>query len=177
MQIPDWLDVSKLGGEASLDLVLSPYSSTLKFSDLKIFRVGAGAFPLNLTSPFFISRSSASESMAPSSALPIGASRVITELEPTRVNPQEDGLLNALLALLPQPSSNPSAKDVVLSDEELLASDVSGFLLVYVKLSESRRAHRTFCDQHVHGYCQAKVHITLTRSGNARGQDRTDRFI
>lgn len=41
-------------------------------------------------------------SMAPSSALPIGAERVVSELQPIPVDPSQkgSGLLNAVLALL-----------------------------------------------------------------------------
>lgn len=67
--------------------------------------------------------------MAPSSALPIGASRVITELEPTDVDPNTTGLLNTILALLPLPSSG--AKAVDEDDEiDLVNTDIAGFLFV-----------------------------------------------
>lgn len=66
--------------------------------------------------------------MAPTSALPIGASRVVSEMQPVLIDPAQggSGLLNAVLALL-APSELP------LSDETtLLDSDVAGFLIVYV---------------------------------------------
>jgi len=92
-----------------MELNLSPYSMTVKFGDLKIFRIGA-------------------ESMAPSSALPIGASRVITELQPVDVDPTNPGLLNMLLALLPQPPADRS--DEGFTDEDLVTTDIVGFIVV-----------------------------------------------
>ncbi|KAG9003471.1 Cleavage polyadenylation factor subunit clp1 [Tulasnella sp. JGI-2019a] len=114
VHVPDWLDPSAIGGEASIDLNLSPYSMTVKFGDIKIFRIGA-------------------ESMAPSSALPIGASRVITELEPVAIDPSAPGLLHMVLALLSSPSQGSAGKqeeDEGLSDEDLISSNVVGFILV-----------------------------------------------
>jgi len=113
VHLPPSVPLTELGGEASMDLNLSPCSTSVKFGDLKIFRVGP-------------------ESMAPSSALPIGASRVITELQPDPVDPANGGLLNAVLALLPLPSSHVNKKkiDEEPTDEELISSDIAGFILV-----------------------------------------------
>ncbi|KAG8917639.1 Cleavage polyadenylation factor subunit clp1, partial [Tulasnella sp. 417] len=41
-KIPTWVDVTKLGGEAQTETTLSPYSAPIKFSDMKIWRIGAG---------------------------------------------------------------------------------------------------------------------------------------
>lgn len=70
--------------------------------------------------------------MAPSSALPIGGNRVITELEPIPVDPASGGLLNTVLALLPLPPSQHGAvkAEEDFSDDDLLTTDVVGFLLV-----------------------------------------------
>ena len=69
-----------------------------------------------------------SETMAPSSALPIGATRVVSEMQPVPIDPSQpgSGLLNAVLALLaPQ---NPDENERY--DEEILDLTVSGFLVV-----------------------------------------------
>ncbi|KAG8915064.1 hypothetical protein FRC02_004685 [Tulasnella sp. 418] len=47
------------------------------------------------------------ESMPPSSAMPIGASRVVSEIVPTGVEPSSPGVLNSILALLPLPPQSP----------------------------------------------------------------------
>jgi polyribonucleotide 5'-hydroxyl-kinase len=66
--------------------------------------------------------------MAPSSALPIGAARVLSEMQPTQINPSEpgSGLLNAVLALLAPPNPDESER----YDEEILDLPVTGFLIV-----------------------------------------------
>ncbi|KAF7295436.1 mRNA cleavage and polyadenylation factor CLP1 [Mycena indigotica] len=91
-------------------LVLSPSSSILNFDDLSIYRIGA-------------------ESMAPSSALPIGAARVVSETQAVPVDPSSpgSGLLNAVLAILATPST---ADDAERYDEEILDLSVSGFVVV-----------------------------------------------
>lgn len=109
IQAPPGISNATLGGESLTDLVLSPSSSVIKFEDLSIFRIGA-------------------ETMAPSSALPIGATRVVSEMQPVPVDPSQpgSGLLNAVLALLaPQ---NPDENERY--DEEILDLTVSGFLIV-----------------------------------------------
>lgn len=66
--------------------------------------------------------------MAPSSALPIGAQRVVSELQPVAVDPSQkgSGLLNAVLALLaPQ---NPDENERY--DEEVLDLSVAAFFVV-----------------------------------------------
>ncbi len=68
--------------------------------------------------------------MAPTSALPIGAKRVVSEIQPVPVDPSHpgSGLLNAVVALLAP--LNPDENERY--DEELLDLPVSGFLFVYV---------------------------------------------
>jgi polyribonucleotide 5'-hydroxyl-kinase len=75
------------------------------------------------------------ETMAPSSALPIGASRVVSELQPLLVDPSQgsSGLLNSVLALLASPSHDGDGH----YDEELLDLHVVGFLIVSVCLCSS----------------------------------------
>ncbi|KAF9506638.1 hypothetical protein BS47DRAFT_1378074 [Hydnum rufescens UP504] len=109
---------ANLGGEASTELTLSPYSSVLGFDDILIYRIGG-------------------ESLAPSSALPIGAAPIISETKPVRVDPAipGSGLMNSLLAVLtpipPRAASIGSGATMPEpSDEEILHRDVAGFLLV-----------------------------------------------
>lgn len=67
--------------------------------------------------------------MAPSSALPIGASRAVSELLPLHVDPSSpsSGVLNSVLALLTS-----TASDGEQYDEELVDLPVHGFVIVYV---------------------------------------------
>ncbi|KAF8350494.1 Pre-mRNA cleavage complex II protein Clp1-domain-containing protein [Amanita rubescens] len=98
-----------VGGEALSDLALAPSSTVINFSDLSMYRIGA-------------------ETMAPTSALPIGAKRVVSEIQPVPVDPSHpgSGLLNAVVALLAP--LNPDENERY--DEELLDLPVSGFLFV-----------------------------------------------
>lgn len=68
--------------------------------------------------------------MAPSSALPIGASRTVSELLPLHVDlsSPSSGLLNSVLALLAS-----TASDGEQYDEEIVDLPVQGFIIVYVK--------------------------------------------
>lgn len=69
--------------------------------------------------------------MAPSSALPIGASRVITELQPVAIDPAAPGLLHMVLALLPlPPQGGKQEDDDGFSEEDLISSNIVGFILV-----------------------------------------------
>ncbi|EUC57845.1 mRNA cleavage and polyadenylation factor CLP1 [Rhizoctonia solani AG-3 Rhs1AP] len=95
---------AQLGGEATTETTLSPFSVTLNAGDLQIYRIG-------------------SISLAPSSALPIGATRTIGEIQPLRVDVESGGILHSVLALLAPFDSSPS-------DEMLLRQEVSGFLIV-----------------------------------------------
>ncbi|KAJ3712227.1 Pre-mRNA cleavage complex II protein Clp1-domain-containing protein [Lentinula raphanica] len=97
------------GGETLSDLVLTPSSNVINFSDLTIYRIGA-------------------ETMAPSSALPIGATRVVSEMQPVLVDPAQpgSGLLNAILAVLAPYHPDPNER----YNEELLDLTVVGFIVV-----------------------------------------------
>lgn len=54
----------------------------------------------------------------------------MTELEPTIVDPATGGLLHSVLALLPLASAHPTKGEEELSDEDIISSDVAGFVLV-----------------------------------------------
>ncbi|KAG8722481.1 Cleavage polyadenylation factor subunit clp1 [Ceratobasidium sp. 394] len=94
---------AQLGGEAT-EMTLSPFSTTLDINEIRIYRIG-------------------DTSLAPSSALPIGATRAIGEMQPVRVDLDSGGLLHSVLALLAPFDSNPS-------DEAILKQEVAGFLIV-----------------------------------------------
>jgi len=68
------------------------------------------------------------ESIAPSSALPIGASRTVSEMQPVQVDPSQkgSGLLNAVLALLSFPNQDENER----YDEEVLDLTVTAFIIV-----------------------------------------------
>ena len=68
--------------------------------------------------------------MAPSSALPIGAQRTISETQSILIDPSfpGSGLLNAVLALLASPAQEHDESEHY--DEEVLDLDVVGFLVV-----------------------------------------------
>ncbi|THH06497.1 hypothetical protein EW145_g4045 [Phellinidium pouzarii] len=109
---PPGLVAAGTSGDESVDASdarLSPVSTAVGFDDLAIYRIGG-------------------ESIAPSSALPIGATRAVSELQPVQVDPgaRGSGLLNAVLALLAplHPDENERY------DEEVLDLAVSAFLVV-----------------------------------------------
>lgn len=79
------------------------------------------------------------DTMAPSDALPVGAVRTVSEMQPVLVNPAlpGSGLLNAVLALLAP--TNPDENERY--DEEILDLPVVGFLIVYLSLSLSALSH------------------------------------
>ncbi|EPS95186.1 hypothetical protein FOMPIDRAFT_1054431 [Fomitopsis schrenkii] len=99
------------GGEQTADqtLNLAPVSSIVGFGDLTIYRIGE-------------------ENMAPTSALPIGATRVVSEMQPLLVDPAQPGcgLYNAVLALLSSPNPDESER----YDEEILDLPAVGFIVV-----------------------------------------------
>lgn len=66
--------------------------------------------------------------MAPTSALPIGGTRILTEMQPLRIDPAQSGsgLLNAVVALLAP--FNPDEAERY--DEEILDLTVVGFLMI-----------------------------------------------
>ncbi|KAJ6624529.1 Pre-mRNA cleavage complex II protein Clp1-domain-containing protein [Mycena sp. CBHHK59/15] len=107
---PAGISSASLGGETLSDIVLSPSSTIINFDDLSIFRIGA-------------------ETMAPSSALPIGAARAVSETQAVPIDPSQpgSGLLNAVLALLAPPVNTQESERY---DEEILDLPLSGFLVV-----------------------------------------------
>ncbi|TFK42324.1 Pre-mRNA cleavage complex II protein Clp1-domain-containing protein [Crucibulum laeve] len=109
IQPPNGVINPTVGGEAITDLILSPSSTVVNFSDLSIFRIGA-------------------ETMAPSSALPIGATRVVSEMQPVAIDPSQpgSGLLNSVLAILAPPNPDENER----YDEEILDLTVVGFIIV-----------------------------------------------
>jgi len=98
-------------GDFDPEAALAPTSSVLKFGDLRIYRIGE-------------------ESLAPSSALPIGASRVISTIQPVLVDPSspmhQSRLLHGVLALLAPAPSTPVQDDL----SQVLERNVSGFLVI-----------------------------------------------
>ena len=66
--------------------------------------------------------------MAPSDVLPVGATRVVSEMQPALVDPAfpGSGLLNCVLALLAPPNPDENER----YDEEILDLTVVGFLIV-----------------------------------------------
>jgi polyribonucleotide 5'-hydroxyl-kinase len=68
--------------------------------------------------------------MAPSSALPIGATRVVSEMQPVSVDPSQpgSGLLNGVLAILAPPNPDENER----YDEEILDLSVTGFIIMFV---------------------------------------------
>lgn len=76
--------------------------------------------------------------MAPTSALPIGAARVVSEMQPLLVDPAASGsgLYNAVLAILAPPNPDESER----YDEEILDLPVVGYVVMYVLLAYPPRA-------------------------------------
>ena len=70
--------------------------------------------------------------MAPTSALPIGAARVVSEMQPLLVDPalSGSGLYNAVLAILAPPNIDESER----YDEEILDLPVVGYVVMYALL-------------------------------------------
>ncbi|KAI0006202.1 Pre-mRNA cleavage complex II protein Clp1-domain-containing protein [Russula compacta] len=97
-------------GDADFDGHLAPSSSVISFGELSLLRIGE-------------------KSMAPSSALPIGATRTVNEMQPISLEPSSpgSGLLNAIVALL-SPPVHP--EETERYDEEVLDLPVSGFLAI-----------------------------------------------
>jgi len=86
------------------------------------------------------------ESLAPSSALPIGAVRTLSEMQPVLVDPASSGsgLLNSVLALLAPFNPDESER----YDEEILDLTVIGFLVVYVFWHTANILTSFCCIQH-----------------------------
>ncbi|KAG8769964.1 Cleavage polyadenylation factor subunit clp1 [Serendipita sp. 397] len=107
-----------LGGEAAaMDLALSPHSSVVSFDDLTIYRIGQDSF-------------------APSSALPIGASRALGEMQPVKIDPSQpgQGIVNIVLAVL----SLTEAPEMDI-EEAILDADVLGFVVITSIDTENNR--------------------------------------
>ena len=68
--------------------------------------------------------------MAPVSALPIGATRAVSEMQPIMTNPAQpgSGLYNAVLAVLSLPNTDESER----YDEEILDLHVVCFIVMCV---------------------------------------------
>ncbi|KAF4603725.1 Cleavage polyadenylation factor subunit clp1 [Pleurotus pulmonarius] len=109
LEPPPGVSSATIGGEAPSDFILSPSSTVCKFEDLAIYRIGA-------------------ETMAPTSALPIGATRAVSEMQPVRIDPSQPGsrLQNAILAVLISPTTDENER----YDEEILDLPAMGFLVV-----------------------------------------------
>ena len=101
---------------------LSPYSTTIPFDLLEVYKVGQ-------------------ENMAPSSALPIGASRAVTatqlvKLDPSTSSIDQSQLLHSVLALVqpPRGGGGPGVADSKVepppSDDEILGAPILGFVHV-----------------------------------------------
>jgi hypothetical protein len=101
-------------------LPLSSCSMTFQYTALEKVRVSS----LLLCSLFSL----LSEVMAPSSALPIGATRVVSEMQPLHIDPSApgSGLLNGVLAVLAPPVEDETER----YDEEILDLHVVGFVVM-----------------------------------------------
>jgi polyribonucleotide 5'-hydroxyl-kinase len=101
---------------------LSPYSTTIPFDLLEVYKVGQ-------------------ENMAPSSALPIGASRAVTSTQLIKLDPSNSAvdqslILNSVLALIqaPRGGGGPGVADSKVepppTDDEILGAPILGFIHV-----------------------------------------------
>lgn len=126
IQPPPGITNGTLGGESLTDFVLSPSSTVINFGDLQIYRIGSGMcqfFKVGM-----LSHKNLPENMAPSDVLPVGATRVVSEMQPALVDPAlpSSRLLNCVLALLAPPNPDENER----YDEEILDLTVVGFLIV-----------------------------------------------
>lgn len=103
---------------------LNPYSTTIPFDLLEVYKVGQ-------------------ENMAPSSALPIGASRAVTSTQLIKLDPSSSSidqslLLHSVLALIqaPRGGGGPGVPDSKVEpppiDDEILGAPILGFVHVLV---------------------------------------------
>ncbi|KAI9069980.1 hypothetical protein FKP32DRAFT_1663111 [Trametes sanguinea] len=101
-----------------LTMHLSPASMTVNFGDITIYRIGE-------------------ETMAPTSALPIGATRAVSEMQPLLVDPAMpgSGLYNAVLAILAPPNPDESER----YDEEVLDLPAVGYVVITALDMPNRR--------------------------------------
>ncbi|KAH0830677.1 hypothetical protein J3R83DRAFT_2132 [Lanmaoa asiatica] len=106
---PPGVSSGLIGGETATELILSPSSSIINFGDIAIYRIGQ-------------------ESLAPSSALPIGAARTLSEMQPTLLDPASSTarLFNKVLALLAPYNEDENER----YDEEILDLPTVGFLVI-----------------------------------------------
>ena len=132
---PRGLSASAIG-DADFDGRLAPSSSVIPFGELSFLRIGESELFFATSLPFPLQEGPAdvfvlSESMAPSSALPIGATRTVNEMHPIPLDPASpgSGLLNAIVALLAPPVH---PEETERYDEEVLDLQVSGFLAMFV---------------------------------------------
>ncbi|KAK4052851.1 Cleavage polyadenylation factor subunit clp1 [Microbotryomycetes sp. JL201] len=95
------------GGPALTAGVLSPFSIIVKFDDLKVFRVGESA-----------------ETMAPDSALPIGAGRTVSATDLVAIDLTDSKTSSVLVGHI---LAVPQAADD-MSDEAIVGSPVLGFV-------------------------------------------------
>ncbi|KAH6918292.1 cleavage/polyadenylation factor ia subunit Clp1p [Coprinopsis sp. MPI-PUGE-AT-0042] len=109
VQPPQGVAGATLGGENPAHLILSPSSTMIKFGDISIHRIGTDA-------------------MAPSSALPVNATRQVSELQPVNVNPlmPSSKLLGSVLAVMAPFNEDENER----YDEEILDLGVVGFIYV-----------------------------------------------
>ncbi|KAI8982833.1 Pre-mRNA cleavage complex II protein Clp1-domain-containing protein [Trametes punicea] len=107
-------------GEQTPDLTmhLSPSSMSVNFGDITTYRIGE-------------------ETMAPTSALPIGATRAVSEMQPLLVDPAMpgSGLYNAVLAILAPPNPDESER----YDEEILDLPAVGYIVITAVDMPNRR--------------------------------------
>jgi hypothetical protein len=110
------------------------------------------------------------ETLAPTSALPIGAARAVGEMQPLLVDPgaARSGLLNATLALL----APPAADEAERYDEEVLDLHVLGFAVVCVPPRVlAGRARALTPVQHGHRRPEPQAHRARAEHGRTGQQD------
>jgi len=132
-------DSISVAGEPNNDLILSPASTTVNLHELSIFRIGTGEhqiypfYPstvhlMSMVVPSYGGLNINIETMAPASALPIGAKRIVSEMQPISVDASlpGSGLLNRVLAIMAPFNPDESER----YDEEILDLTVKGFVVV-----------------------------------------------
>jgi hypothetical protein len=114
--------------------------------------------------------------MAPSSALPIGATRTVNEMQPITLDPASpgSGLLNAIVALLALPSH---PEETERYDEEVLDLPVSGFLAMFVFTLFIVFRRPDWGLKHQRGRAQSKANDLVPKSRNVCREDCCHGFI
>jgi hypothetical protein len=114
--------------------------------------------------------------MAPTSALPIGATRTVNEMQPITLDPASagSGLLNAIVALLSPPIHPEEAERY---DEEVLDLPVSGFIAMSVPFHLSIFGPFLIRDlqkkkKNQYRCAQSEVDDPIAKSWNVCGEDR-----